>query len=138
MHPILRIVLLVNAGIFFLIGILLMRRYLAFARRGQRGDATVVHQTSGLSSEQRTTILEMQMPDGSTQRCSAQRLGLGKHHPQPGENVRVVYTGKKVFGRTVLNVFMVKDDKAAPYRVYAVIGGLLLAVALGLIIPVIR
>lgn len=69
--------------------------------------------------------------EGNEVRARAQRRGASGL--QVGDEVTIAYTQKKVFGQSVWNIFVVRDEHAAPFRMYLVAGAVLAVLAAALL-----
>lgn len=104
-----------------------------FQRAATAAEAVVAGFTPETASSHARPLVRFKTADGTEHTLPAQNIGKAAQEATTGAQVEILYAQKKAFGRDMWNVFIVTDaERARPYRVYDVVAGILLAVALGL------
>ena len=122
--------LLVAAAAVGLTSACLIAQERSFERNAKRTTARVVAVSPLGDRGQLVPIVEFVDEQGELVRKQAQRYG--SFGVAEGDEVEILYTKKKVLGLNAWNIFVAKTPQARPFRLYAVTGAILAAVAAGL------
>lgn len=100
-----------------------------FERSAVKTRARVVTFSPIASNGQMAPVVEFTaVEDGKPMRKRAQVLGT--RQVEGGDEVEILYQRKKVFGLESWNIFIIKDAGSRPYGMYAIVGYVLLVIAL--------
>lgn len=102
----------------------------SFTRYAKQTTAKVVAVSPLGDRGQLVPIVEFFDEEGNLVRKQAQRYGsLGV---KEGDEVKILYTRKKVFGLNAWNIFVMKKPDAKPYRLYKIVGVICAVIAAAL------
>ena len=132
----LSVVLLACALVVGLLGWYMMGYGRRFEKKAVRTRATVVTFSPIDSNGQMAPVVEFTaVEDGKHVRMPAQSAGSRGVHG--GDQVEILYERKKGFGLETWNIFIIQDGSSRPFGIYAIVGAILIVIALGLAVAAI-
>ena len=130
------IVLVLMSVIFGITALLLFMQSRSFTHNMIQTHAQVAAISPIGGNGQRIAIVEFTDTEGNFVRKKAQ--AIGSFGVKTGDQVTITYTRKALFGKYVWNIFILKDSSSHPYRLYEIIGSVMLAAAVILSVAGIR